>query len=105
MKKRMNLRRNYRMKIFKLLLVVIVIIMSFIFTFKFLYTKLDVKMDNNIYLDYLLKDSYSNYNLADLSKLSSTEFLLKYSFGIENFRDGTDINITTPVKKKEEKEP
>ena len=105
MKKRMNLRRNYRMKIFKLLLVVIVIIMSFIFTFKFLYTKLDVKMDNNIYLDYLLKDSYSNYNLADLSKLSSTEFLLKYSFGIENFRDGTDINITTPVLKKEEIEP
>ncbi len=99
MRKRMHLKKNYKGNIIRLILVMIVLVMSFVLTFKFLYSKLDVEINNSTYLDYLLKDSFSNYNLADLSKLSSTEFLLKYSFGIKNFNDGTDINITTPVIK------
>ena len=61
-------------------------------------------MDNNTYIDFLVKDTFSNYNLNDIKRLSSTEFLLKYSFGIEKVNTGTNVDIVTPViKDKEEK--
>ena len=58
-------------------------------------------MDNNTYIDFLVKDTFSNYNLNDIKRLSSTEFLLKYSFGIEKVNTGTNVDIVTPVIKEE----
>lgn len=101
---RLKLRNGIKMKFLKLILVVIIIIISFVITFKVLYDKIEIKVDNNTYIDFLVKDTFSNYNLNDIKRLSSTEFLLKYSFGIEKVNTGTNVDIVTPViKDKEEK--
>ena len=101
---RLKLRNGFKMKFLKLILVVIIIIISFVITFKVLYDKIEIKVDNNTYIDFLVKDTFSNYNLNDIKRLSSTEFLLKYSFGIEKINTGTNVDIVTPViKDKEEK--
>lgn len=101
---RLKLRNGFKMKFLKLILVVIIIIVSFVITFKVLYDKIEIKVDNNTYIDFLVKDTFSNYNLNDIKRLSSTEFLLKYSFGIEKINTGTNVDIVTPViKDKEEK--
>lgn len=98
---RLKLRNGIKSQFFKLILIVIIIIISFIITFKVLYDKIDLKVDNNTYIDFLVKDTFSNYNLSDIKRLSSTEFLLKYSFGIEKVNTGTNIDIITPVIKEE----
>ena len=98
---RLKLRNGIKSQFFKLILIVIIIIISFIITFKVLYGKIDLKVDNNTYIDFLVKDTFSNYNLSDIKRLSSTEFLLKYSFGIEKVNTGTNIDIITPVIKEE----
>ena len=98
---RLKLRNGIKSQFFKLILIVIIIIISFIITFKVLYDKIDLKVDNNTYIDFLVKDTFSNYNLSDIKRLSSTEFLLKYSFGIEKVNTGTNIDIITPVIKGE----
>lgn len=101
---RLKLRNGFKMNFLKLILVVIIIIISFVITFKVLYDKIEIKVDNNTYIDFLVKDTFSNYNLNDIKRLSSTEFLLKYSFGIEKVNTGTNVDIVTPViKDKEEK--
>lgn len=101
---RLKLRNDFKTKFLKLLLVIIIIIISFIITFKVLYDKIEIKVDNNTYIDFLVKDTFSNYNLNDIKRLSSTEFLLKYSFGIEKVNTGTNVDIVTPViKEKVEK--
>ncbi len=99
---RLKLRNGFKIKFLKLILVVIIIIISFIITFKVLYDKIEIKVDNNTYIDFLVKDTFSNYNLNDIKRLSSTEFLLKYSFGIEKVNTGTNVDIVTPVIKDEE---
>lgn len=98
---RLKLRNGFKMKFLKLILVVIIIIISFVITFKVLYDKIEIKVDNNTYIDFLVKDTFSNYNLNDIKRLSSTEFLLKYSFGIEKVNTGTNVDIVTPVIKDE----
>lgn len=98
---RLKLRNGFKIKFLKLILVVIIIIISFVITFKVLYDKIEIKVDNNTYIDFLVKDTFSNYNLNDIKRLSSTEFLLKYSFGIEKVNTGTNVDIVTPVIKDE----
>ena len=98
---RLKLRNGFKIKFLKLILVVIIIIISFVITFKVLYDKIEIKVDNNTYIDFLVKDTFSNYNLSDIKRLSSTEFLLKYSFGIEKVNTGTNVDIVTPVIKDE----
>ena len=95
---RLKLRNGFKVQVFKLVIIIILIIISFVLTFKFLYDKIDIEVDNNTYLDLLVKDSFTNYNLSDIKKLSSTEFLLKYSFGIEKVNTGTNVDIITPVR-------
>lgn len=98
---RLKLRNGFKVQVFKLVIIIVLIIISFVLTFKFLYDKIDIEVDNNTYLDLLVKDSFTNYNLSDIKKLSSTEFLLKYSFGIEKVNTGTNVDIITPVLKEE----
>lgn len=78
--KRVKLRNGFRKQALKLVLVVVLVGSSFVFSFKYFYEKIDLKMDDVVYLNSLVKDSFSNYNFTDLKRLSSTEFLLKYSF-------------------------
>ena len=63
---RLKLRNGFKMKFLKLILVVIIIIISFVITFKVLYDKIEIKVDNNTYIDFLVKDTFSNYNLNDI---------------------------------------
>lgn len=94
--KRVKLRNSFRKQVVKLVFVIGIIISSFVFSFKFLYDKIDLKVDDNLYLNSLVNSSFSNYNFVDLKRLSSTEFLLKYSFGIDNYKSGIDDVISIP---------
>ena len=101
--KRLKLRNGLKGQVIKLTIIILFISISFLTTFKYLYDHIDLKMDNTTYIDYLVKDSFSSYNLSDLKKLSSTEFLLKYSFGIEKVNTGVNIDIVSPIIKEEVK--
>ncbi len=101
MKARLKRRNNKRRVIIRLLIIISIIILSFLATFKLLYNSIKIDIDNEAYIDYLVNDSFGNLNLGDLTTLSSTEFLFKYSFGIDKFNTGTVTNITSPVIKEE----
>ena len=91
-------RKRVSRSFFKLSILLIIAISSFILVFKIFYNNLDIELDSNAYLNYLVNDAYSKFSLSDLTSLSSTEFLLKYSFGIEKFNSGTpDVELTSPV--------
>lgn len=94
--KRIKLRNAAKKQLFKLLLVILIITSSFILSFKYLYDKIDLIVDDNLYLNSLVNSSFSNYNFTDLKRLSSTEFLLKYSFGIDNYKTGIEDVISIP---------
>lgn len=105
MKAKFKGRKKVQIWGFKILGVIIVIIASFILSFKFLFDNIDVELNNNTYLNYLVGSSYGYYNLADITNLSSTEFLLKYSFGIKEFNSGiNDTQLSTPVNSEIEEE-
>ena len=97
--KRVKLRNGFRKQALKLVLVVMLVGSSFVVSFKYFYEKIDLKMDDVVYLNSLVKDSFSNYNFTDLKRLSSTEFLLKYSFGIDSYKTGIEEVATLPVVK------
>ena len=97
--KRIKLRNGFRKQALKLVLVVVLVGSSFVFSFKYFYEKIDLKMDDVVYLNSLVKDSFSNYNFTDLKRLSSTEFLLKYSFGIDSYKTWIEEVATLPVVK------
>lgn len=102
MKVRLKKRRS-RFWGLKLLIVGASLGGSFLLIFKILYNSIDLDLTEEEYLDFLVNDSFGTYNLSDIKFLSSTEFLLKYSFGIDNFNSGiepvvnaenmTDVNI------------
>ena len=98
MKVKFKGRSKLQRGLFKTFVLVLLLLVSFAGTFKILYSNIKINIDNNTYLDYLVNDSFSKFSLSDLTSLSSTEFLLKYSFGIENFNSGiNDIELTSPV--------
>ena len=98
---RLKLRNSFKSKVIKIFIILMVLFISFLVTFKILYESIDIDIDNTNYIDYLIKDSFSNYNLLDLKKLSSSEFLLKYSLGIDKVNTGVDNNIVKNVVKEE----
>lgn len=100
MKVRLKKRKSKR-NIAKLILILLLVIISFLLTFKVLYNSINIDIDNNTYIDYLVHDSFSSYNIGDITTLSSTEFLLKYSFGINNFNNGTSNYVTTDIVKED----
>lgn len=99
--KRVKLRNGFRKQVLKLVIVVVVVGSSFVFSFKYFYEQIDLKMDDTVYLNSLVKDSFSNYNFTDLKRLSSTEFLLKYSFGIDTYKTGVEDVVMLPAVKTE----
>ena len=98
MKVKFKGRRKIKIWLCKLFGVIILIVVSFWLAFKLLFDNINLDLNNNTYLNYLVNYSYGYYNIADITSLSSTEFLLKYSFGIKEFKSGVDnINLSTPV--------
>ena len=98
MKAKFKPRRKIKIFMFKAFVITLIILTSFGVTFKVLYNDILVTIDNKTYLDYLVNDSFSKFSLSDLTNLSSTEFLLKYSFGITDFNTGLeDFSLSTPV--------
>ena len=71
---RLKLRNGFKVQVFKLVIIIILIIISFVLTFKFLYDKIDIEVDNNTYLDLLVKDSFTNYNLSDIKSYLQQNF-------------------------------
>lgn len=104
MKARLKRRNDFFKRLIRLGIILLIAIISFWATFKILYNTIQVKMDNTNYIDYLVNGSLGTYDIGDLTKLSSTEFLLKYSFGIDNFNSGTALDISTPVASEIKKE-
>ena len=98
MKVKFKGRRKFKNTVFKVFIILLITIISFGTTFKVLYSGIKVSIDNKTYLDYLVNDSFSKFSLSDFANLSSTEFLLKYSFGITNFNTGLEnIELSSPV--------
>lgn len=98
MKVKFKGRSKLQRGLFKTFVLVLLLLVSFAGTFKILYSNIKINIDNNTYLDYLVNDSFSKFSLSDLTSLSSTEFLLKYSFGIESFNTGIkDVDLMSPV--------
>ncbi len=99
MKHRFKGKRRLKKGVIKILILSIIILITFIITFNYLFNKISLKLDNQKYLDYLVKDTYGNYSLSDISSLSSLNFLLKYSFGIENIDTGlVNKEVTSPIE-------
>ena len=80
-------RCNKKSFFWRIFIIVLFFIVSFFVTFKILYTSIKTSVINDNYINYLVQDSFGGINLEDF-KLSSAEFLLKYSFGIKNFNSG-----------------
>lgn len=98
MKAKFKSRRKFSKLLFKGILCGLILISAFVLMFKIFYDNIKINVDNNTYLSYLVNDSFGNYDLKDISNLSSMEFLLKYSFGIKNFNSGlNDIHLDLPV--------
>lgn len=97
--KRIKLRNTLKRNIIKLIVIFLFITISFLVTFKYLYKSIKINLNNKTYIDYLVKSTYSSYNITDIKRLSSLDFLLKYSLGIERVNTGLNVNIVSPVNK------
>ena len=98
MKVKFKGRKKMGRNLLKFGIALLILLISFGSTFKVLYDNIKVDIDNADYLNFLVNDSFGIFYLEDITNLSSMEFLLKYSFGIESFNNGIkDIELTTPV--------
>ena len=97
MKVKFKSRNKIKRTLLKAFILILVLLVSFASTFKIFYDSIVINIDNNTYLDYLVSDAFSRVSLSDFTNLSSTEFLLKYSLGIESFNTGLDDSEITEV--------
>lgn len=97
MKKRLKTKRKLKFK-YRLFLSLFVILLSFITIFKFLYNKFLIKIDNNTLITYLvdynLKTEKTPNLFLDLVNLNSTDFLLKYTLGLEAIKEEQAEEVT-----------
>lgn len=99
MKQRFKGKKRFKSGVLKLIILLLILVISFLYTFKWLYSKIHIDIDNNSYMKYLLNDALGSYKVSDLANLSSIDFLLKYSFGIEKMNTGlVEKEVTTPIK-------
>ncbi len=83
MKKRFKRRTKFKIYLFRVIIFGVITIFSFGLIFHFFYNKININIDNTKYLNYLVQDALGSYELGDITSLNSTEFLLKYSLGLE----------------------
>lgn len=90
MKARFKGRKAKNNYLGRIIVILLFIVISFILTFKYLYNHIKESVETDKYIDYLVNSSFNNYDINDISRLSSMEFLLKYSFGIEKYKNGLE---------------
>lgn len=98
MAKRFKTKNKMRLR-YRMILFLIFLIISFFYFFDFLYNKFFLEMNNDKLLSYLI-DYNLNTNkddelLYDIINLNSTDFLLKYTLGVEN--EENDLEETEEV--------
>ncbi len=90
MKKRIKTKRKLKWK-YKLIFSVGIFLLTFFYVFRFLYNKFLAKLDNeyviNSIVNYNLNTKKSSNLFYDILNLNSTNFLLKYTFGIEPLKE------------------
>ena len=74
-KKKVNIKR-------RIIIFIILFLGSFLFIFDFLYKKIQSKINNKQLMNYILYNNIDS-NYYDLANLNSTEFLIKYSLGVD----------------------
>ncbi len=76
---------------YKILFSMSIVFVSFLSIFHFLYNKFLVKIDNetliNYLVDYNLNTKKTNNVFYDIVNLNSTNFLLKYTLGVDTLRE------------------
>ena len=79
-KKKLKLR-------YKIIIMFVFVGLTFIYIFDFLYNKFSLKIDNEHLIEYIINYNLNNKEekniLFDILNLSSTDFLMKYTLGIE----------------------
>lgn len=99
MKQRFKGKKRIKSGLIKFIILLLMVLISFFYTFKWLYGSIDLSLDNETYMKYLINDSFGSYAIEDIANLSSIDFLLKYSFGIKEINTGlVEKEITTPIR-------
>ncbi len=86
MKKRFKARKKRKILKFRVCLFLIVMIVTFSMVFNYLYSKTLAKINNEKILKYLVSNSFNNSlnnNYLSLNNLRNSNFLFKYSLGVE----------------------
>lgn len=90
MTKKFKSKRKLKFR-YKMLFSISIVLVSFFSIFHFLYNKFLVKIDNemliNHLVDYNLNTKKTNNVFYDIVNLNSTNFLLKYTLGVDTIRE------------------
>lgn len=90
MTKKFKSKRKLKFR-YKMLFSISIVLVSFLSIFHFLYNKFLVKIDNemliNHLVDYNLNTKKANNVFYDIVNLNSTNFLLKYTLGVDTIRE------------------
>ena len=101
MKKRFKSKRKIKYRLLRLILLLIITIISFEYTFDKLFNKINLKIDNEKYINYLVNDTFGIYDISDIASLNSIDFILKYSLGMDITQKNTQA-VTSTIEMKEE---
>ncbi len=90
MAKRLKTKRRLKFR-YKIIFSMLIILLTFVYIFNILYNKFLINIDNNTLInhlvDYNLNVKKTHNVFYDIMNLSSTNFLLKYTLGVDNIRD------------------
>lgn len=94
MAKRFKSKRKLKFG-YKILFCMIIILSTFLYVFDFLYNKFLVKIDNDTLISHLVNynlNTKKSHNLFyDIVNLNSTNFLIKYTLGINTLEDHDEL--------------
>lgn len=97
MAKKFKSKRKLKFR-YKMLFSISIVFVSFLYIFHLLYNKFLVKIDNemliNHLVDYNLNTKKTNNVFYDIVNLNSTNFLLKYTLGVDTLREDEEISVS-----------
>lgn len=97
MAKKFKSKRKLKFR-YKMLFSISIVFVSFLYIFHLLYNKFLVKIDNemliNHFVDYNLNTKKTNNVFYDIVNLNSTNFLLKYTLGVDTLREDEEISVS-----------
>ena len=98
MKKRFKSRSKVKIFALRALSLGAILLFSFWLVFKVLYQKIDFDINNEKYLQFLINDGIGTYSIGDIASLNSTEFLLKYSLGIDKVSNIVSKEVESEIE-------